>query len=366
MQSPFEQIEILIDQMQDLTGKQRLPVLEEIIRLADVNSIEDLQYRARINYVYEAYEAGAADKMLVALSWCFSAIDKNPQAHDVGALIDSSMYALQYMASFVNFSRKQIEDLVDSIQRHVESSGIGRRSFHTSHCYLRFWMGDLETAKQEYTQAQLLPLDDVDHNWWDILTVDLQLHLGNDAKAIELAESVIESPDASSVADQWIQAIIFLPLLKQGRAGDAAKVQQRAFRYFANNDRNPDLLGKHISYMSVLGKFEKAFAIFERHLGSALKIAMERGKVEFYLSAWYMLQSYLRSIPGPDATISFQLPNKFPAFESTGKYSAQQLSQWFESATRELVARFDSRNGNDHFEFIMNQVLELQKLETHK
>ena len=193
--------------------------------------------------------------------------------------------------------------------------------------------------------------------------MDLQLHLGNEPKAIELAEKTIQNQNPVEVSDQWIQAIIFLPLFKAGRLEDAAAVQKSAFRKFGTSDRNPDLIGKHISYLSVTGQFDKAFAVFERHLKSAIDIAMERGKVEFLIAARYMCESYLRSLQEPDAVVSFELPPQYEKFEPTGKYSIQKLSHWFALHAKQLVDAFNSRNGNEHFSFIMNQTMELERFE---
>ena len=48
-------------------------------------------------------------------------------------------------------------------------------------------------------------------------------------------------------------------------------------------------------------------------------------------------------------TISLRLPPAVPVHEPAGRYAPAALRDWVRAEAAELAAKFDARNGNDHF-----------------
>ena len=60
-------------------------------------------------------------------------------------------------------------------------------------------------------------------------------------------------------------------------------------------------------------------------------------------------------------TVSLRLPKAFPLYQAQGTYEARELHGWVETEAREIAARFDTRNGTDRFQKLLERTRELSK-----
>ena len=86
--------------------------------------------------------------------------------------------------------------------------------------------------------------------------------------------------------------------------------------------------------------------LFEKHLPWALEKVKLSEQYYFYLATRLL---FLRLRASGQERVKLRLLTTLPCFEETGAYEVVKLFDWFDGTCRELAAKFDARNGNDHY-----------------
>lgn len=68
-------------------GKQKLAVLEEAVRIADLYMSREDAYYARMSYSEAALQSGYTDRFIVSFAWCLAQFEKDPRSFSSHQLI---------------------------------------------------------------------------------------------------------------------------------------------------------------------------------------------------------------------------------------------------------------------------------------
>ena len=171
-------------------GPARTAVVNQCVRLADLTQDQITQFQCRAIYIDSAFESGEADEMLVALSWCMGVYDKDPETFDSAfqvpnLIIDLMSRALGYITDFPSISRKKVEAMLDDFERRHQESGLGLRTVYLERTRNRFWMGDLESSKENYEKFMSCSQES---GWGDvserIFRTDFHVRVRDDVAAV--------------------------------------------------------------------------------------------------------------------------------------------------------------------------------------
>src|ERR1044071_1376222 len=88
--------------------KRKTELLEEAVREADADNLDDLAYDARMKLLPAANWSGDVDKMLVAFAWCVAKFDEDPTKHSVHSILWYSKWAALEAPRFPSVSRARI------------------------------------------------------------------------------------------------------------------------------------------------------------------------------------------------------------------------------------------------------------------
>ncbi|KPA27209.1 Uncharacterized protein AMR48_2051 [Leptospira interrogans] len=85
----------------------KCPLLEEIIRLADLRKNKELGFEARLVLVEAGIFSGAIDKALVSFSWCLSQVDQNPEQFNEEDLLWKYKWIVENLPVFPKSKRNR-------------------------------------------------------------------------------------------------------------------------------------------------------------------------------------------------------------------------------------------------------------------
>ena len=130
-----------------------------------------------------------------------------------------------------------------------------------------------------------------------------------------------------------------------GQYEEADAFQRRGYPLIRNNREFFQHIGLQMAYLAHRGRLAPAVRMIERHLPWTLSGYELYSRFFFYLGAARVLGDLADS----KSTQKLNLPQEFPAFESSGIYDVAALKGWFEAERDAIATRFDRRNGNTFF-----------------
>lgn len=121
---------------------------------------------------------------------CMGVYDKDPETFDSAfqvpnLIIDLMSRALGYITDFPSISRKKVEAMLDDFERRHQESGLGLRTVYLERTRNRFWMGDLESSKENYEKFMSCSQES---GWGDvserIFRTDFHVRVRDDVAAV--------------------------------------------------------------------------------------------------------------------------------------------------------------------------------------
>ena len=149
----WDELEALMEEAEGLPyGPTRTALVEEAVRVADVLGDEDAKYHVRMELVSSASFGGAAERALVAFTWCLKQFDEDPDAYDEYDLLWAFKWILGSLPDFANVPRSKIESVQDDFESRLKQFGYGLAPLYKLKCRIAMDMGDIEATKYWYDE----------------------------------------------------------------------------------------------------------------------------------------------------------------------------------------------------------------------
>jgi hypothetical protein len=343
------QIEELTDQAYALPdGPSKLALLEEAVRLADMHQDVGLGDELRSDLVRTATFSGYPEKALVAFSWRLAQADRDPETFAEEDLLWEYKWITDSLPGFPQITRKQIEDMLDDMERRYQRTGASLRAVHKLRSQIAMAMCEPADARRYYRLWEKTPRDwnsdcaacEQNHR------VRFQLFVGKKEKALEMAEPILRGSMRCAEIPHATYALVLMPLLQLGQVEKAVDYHHKGYRLISNNRKFLDEAGDHLRFLALTDNLAPAIKLFEKHLEWALESLDLYWRWKFYLAALFLMS---RLAEARQESLKLRLPKAAPCYQEEGRYQLAELTAWLESECRELATRFDARNGNDGF-----------------
>ena len=330
-------------------GPEKISMLEEAVRHADSAGDLRLQYSAREDLVEAAYFGGAPDKAVVAYTWCLAQFDRNPGEFDEWRLLWRYKWMINVIPDFPQIPREQIYEMLEDMERRFRRGGYGLRSIYQYRYRIARLMGEREEAVKNYHRAQREHADAVSD--CQACRIDEQssfhIYTGDDERALEVAQPLVNYRHFCRTVPERTFARLLLPLLRLGRAKDAADFHRQGYRLSeARTHGSIEYVSDHVVYLALASRARRAVELLGKHYRWSETNHNPHERFMFYRAAWLALDV----LAGEGArTVALRLSPTFPLYEEGGLCETARLRDWFGARVKELARRFDERNGNDHF-----------------
>ncbi|MDB2686134.1 hypothetical protein N9Y42_02885 [Mariniblastus sp.] len=339
------EIERLYDQSLQTSGRERISLLEEIVRLADSNNDVPVGYAARQEMIREANSGGFPEKALVAFSWCIAQMDKDPELDDWYHVIWQYKVIQEWVPVFARVSRTQITSMHDDMAKRLQFIGESERTAH----YYRSWnfmrMGDYEKAHEyqvTYMKMKRGGLSDCLACEQD-RQVELLTRMQRDQEALKLAKPIIKGKSSCGEVPEFTNAHICKSYLRLGKTKYAEKLFPKAYSSVKTENKYLGTIGDLMLVPLHQRDFDTAFGIVKRHLNWAAESAADELRFRFYCSCSILMELLANDY----RQIKLRIPQQLSCCNETGQYTTSELAGWFENETRQLADLFNQRNGND-------------------
>ena len=352
-----DEIDRLYSQSLEVSGRERISILEEIIRLADSNNDIEVGYGARLQLIRDANSCGYPEKALVAFSWCIAQMDKDPELADWGYIIWQYKVIQEWVPVFARVSRSQITSMHDDMAKRLQFIGESERTAH----YYRSWnfmrMGDYEKAYEYQTTYMKMKRSGMS----DCLAceqdrqVELLSRMHRDKEALKLAKPIIKGKSSCGEVPEFTNAHICKSYLRLGQIKYAVKLFPKAYNSVKTENKYLGTIGDLMLVPLHQRDFDTAFSVAKRHLSWAAESAADELRFRFYSSCSILFELLANDRP----EIKLRVPPELSCCNETGLYATSDLASWFTNETQHLAELFNQRNGNDCYTEIIADNREL-------
>ena len=354
------EIERLYNQSLEVSGRERISLLEEIIRLADSNNDVRIGYGARQELIENANSGGFPEKALVAFSWCIAQMDKDPELDDWHRVIWQYKVIQEWVPVFARISRSQITGMHEDMAKRLQTLGQSERTAH----YYRSWnfmrMGDYEKAHQYQVTYMKMKRDAMS----DCLAceqdrqVELLTRMHRDKEALKLAKPIIKGKSSCSEVPEFTNAHICKSYLRLGKTKYADKLFPKAYSSVKAENKYLGTIGDLMLVPLRQRDFNTAYAIVKRHLSWAAESAADELLFRFYSSCGM----FFELLASNHSKVKLRVPKQLGCHNETGQYVTTELVDWFHSEAQQLAELFNQRNGNDCYTKIIADNRKLAEL----
>lgn len=340
-----QNIEELLAQAEQLpNGSDKIALLEEAIRIADMQQDREQSYQIRIKLLDTAYYSGRPDKSIASFAWCLAQYDQNPEMYDEHQLMWKYKFIVGEIDSFPQIQKSQITEMLEDLHRRYTSLGYSSRVYYQLMQGIAARSGDFTLEAEAFKKWQEQPRDSMcscptcelsrQVNYW--------LLEGEFSQAYPLAQPILNRELSCGRTLESTYASFLIPLLEEKRYQEAEEFYQRG--YPPIKDKPGFLFEKddYLRYLMVVDQKE-AVRCMERHLPVAIRLKVPFKKYLFYMTYHILLEM----LPDPD---SVRFPEGF-------------TRQHLERELYEIARQFDLRNQNNYYtKWMADERERMQKL----
>ncbi len=313
-----------------------------------------------------AYQQGNEEwKALAPTAWLITKFDENPSAFAADQIKSLAwLYKIAASATGRNpaVSKEQALELSEGFGTFIQDQGYSMHAVHGVRFTLALRMGDPVAAHEELVKWRATPRDEVS----DCLQCDPERQITEAVvakdweRAVATAVPLLDIREGCRNQPAGVQALSMIPLLMSGRPEAAWECHVRSYRQHRRNAEYMDLLGQHMEFLVLSGRWQRALDIlrdsialtsraesaallFDYLKGAALaaREAVDRDLGKHAFRALCTGQSQWHQ--GPRLDVNTPLEDV-----------ASELKEWLFS----IAALFDARNGNDFYTSCAGEVLE--------
>jgi hypothetical protein len=330
------------------SGLLKVNLLEQAVELADAHQLVELGFAVRKELINAAYFSDVPQKALPAFSWRLAQSDRDPESFPEEDLLWEYKWIIVSTAGLPQIPRAQVEELVADATRRYQRAGFGLRALLRVRCYLAMYAGELDVLAELFSQWMRAPHDGMseDSDCERHFTVEALTYLTRDEKVLEVVRPIRQGTLRWAGIRPSTMSYALAALMHLGHWEEAMATHRRAYPLISTNRYYIEGMSHHLRLLAVTDNLARGLEIFEKHLSWAVQSTDLRTRFLYYLASRFLLE---RAGHAGRATLSLRLPRGFPAYREDGRYETAGLAGWFDSACRELAARFDARNGTSGF-----------------
>lgn len=345
------QIDGLVDRAEQAEGREKVALLDEAVRLADLR--QDVE---RATYLREAlFEAanddGQFERALAEFNTMIAAADKHADTFG-GEIMPRLLWLYKWVADDVadypSVSREQVETFFREMERRYEREGLSMRAVYGLRASAAVEMGDAARATEYLAKWQAAEEDGSEDCPACELnnTVRFALKLGDPATAIARAAPLLAGEMRCAEVPGITHASLLVPMLTLGRADAAARGHRASFRQMRESRKFLGYLAEHLKYLALVNDFTRAVKLLESRLAWALETRNGENRFHFFCAARLLLA---RLAAQGRATAKLLLPPAFPHARDDGAYATAALADQFLAMAQDVADQFDRRNGTDRY-----------------
>lgn len=331
---------------------ERVSIVEKAMALADFHQDEDLQFKARLQYIREVQEAGGyPEKYMAVFPWLLAYIDKNDDIWQSYHVLWYYKWVTGCMTSFPSISKTQIVNALEDLKNRYRKVTGSDLVYHDCCRSIFGDLGDWEEAKKHNEAIEKLHSRELLRDCKACVVnseVTYQVGIGEIAKALEMAIPILNG-DLSCRSVPHTTYRRFIPeLVLLNKQEEAMEMATKLLDLIDPTDRDDFAKGYTLlGFMGITGNFTKGIAFFEEHFANAWAVRSKWSKFHFYLHARLFFSQMKQK--AENESISLKLPAKHPLFQAENNYTFERLLAWFDKEIAEIEGAFNARNGNDYF-----------------
>ncbi|HOQ36363.1 MAG TPA: hypothetical protein PK033_02400 [Acetivibrio sp.] len=355
MDGKLEKLLSEIDLMPD--GKAKLLMLEEAARIADSQNDLKAGFDIREEIVHQGVFYGHHLNAIIAFSWRLAQCEKNPHLFDISDLLWEYKWIVEEIYKFPDVPSEKIEQLFEDMKDKYNREGASLRPYYCIKCKYLYSSGFKERAEELYFKWINSPRD----GYSDCRACDIDnqvlylLYIKDYEKAFEMAQPILSGRLKCAEIPHLTYAELLLPSLETGRLNDAQIFHEKGYKLIYKNKDFLESMSKHLLYLTVVD-VNKAVNIFEKHFQWAFETHTIFFKFEFYLASWVMFTK-LKKLGKEQLKIHLQKDCNI--IEKYKLNTIDDIIAWFEKETTDMANKFNLRNGNDHFNGVIQERLKL-------
>jgi hypothetical protein len=345
---PSERVRLLCSEASRMTdGPQKVEILEEAVRIADLHQDLELSYDARQALIEGAMFSGFPDRMLVAYAWCLAQFDRDPERFDAHHIHWCYKWVLSVLDLFPGVSRAKIEATFEDAFRRFRERGYSPRPVHEYRALTAAAMGDDALAREHYKKWNDAPRDYLaDCAACDAGNrIEFLVDQDRDEEAVQTARPLVLR--RLSCHEQPHRAFCYLPLplLRLGQAAEGIPLYLHAVRKAGTNPNMLNAVSRLLDFAVLTENLTRAVRLAEKHVRNAFESPVPRFRWEFLLSLRLLFARLAETRP---KGLKFRLPKGHPLARPDALPPAELLA-WCDGELDGLARAFDARNGNDAF-----------------
>lgn len=336
----------LLQQAQQLPhGPEKVALLSEAARQADVLRDTDLAYRIRDDLIDAASHAGDAPTMITAFAWCLQHADRDEEGFRAYSLLWRYKWVLGGAMSLPAIPLARIEALVRDYEERLERGGHSKRPAARYRLLLALHVENDEAVRDAYAAWRALKPGWLDCQACERQTlVQYHLHTGAPGRALQAARPLLEGRFGCNRVPGVTLGALLLPLLQLGRAEEADAHHARGYALVRGTDDMLSTHADHLTYLALRGRTDDARRVYRRHLPYALRTREPDEALDYHTAAAVLF----RMLEGTGKTrVRAALPEHAAPRRADGSYAAHDLRAYHEAEAYRIARLFDTRNGTD-------------------
>jgi hypothetical protein len=327
----------------------RVPILEEVIRLADLARDIGFGFQSREELMSSALFSGQIEKTLAAFAWCLAHCDGDPERFPETRMLWQYKWVAGHLADYPEISRSRIPKTLDDLGVRFRRNSWGQRGPLHTRLICALDMGDGDLAHSTYHEWLHMPRGQGDNCAACEQDQKVRFHLfcGDDSAAFRHAEPILEGKLRCAEVPKRTLCRLLLPYFFADRIGDAVAAYRRTRSQLKPSESYITDCVAHIQFLALGGNERLAIRLFERSLPKVLSSYNLLDLMKYYLSVRLLMTVLIQSASRTRQRL--RIPSHAPFFEPGGVYELEKVCSWFESEATNLALQFDQRNGNSYY-----------------
>ena len=353
--------ELLEESLRFGDGEERIEVCESAVREADLGGDLQTQYLAREHCVRAYVFGGAPEKALVGFSWLLAQFDNNPGEFSEWGILWKYKWMMGLICDFPQVPKARIYEMLDDLEARALRAGYGLHAVYNHRYRIEKFWDNKDRAREYFQRMTELPVDDLSNCSACLRDeyVGFAIYFDLDARALELAQPLLDGEDKCGTVPHRTYANLLLPTVRLGRQAEGLSYHRAGYRLIKNNRSFADRISQHLVFLTLTENLDHAVALFEKHYPWTEQNRNGFDLFHFYRAAWLLFDLMF----GRGKTVlHLNLHGSFSQYAEDGNCRTDRLADLFKQQADTLAQQFDLRNETDFFSRTMAETPALKDL----
>ncbi|MFF4318571.1 hypothetical protein [Streptomyces sp. NPDC001568] len=321
-------------------GAARNAQAEALTAAAEAAGDSDVFRQALVTQI-DAYEySSERSRMVVPFARLLQEYDRDPGAFDASdahALFWRFKWVSGQIISTPDVPITAITGYLEDMEKRYRIAGYGERAVRQSEYFLADAIGDDERAERAMARWRAADRDAMSdcHACETNSQGSYWAGKGEDAKAIEVWEPVLDGGQTCMEEPHRVLARSLRPLLRLGRADDARAHHLRGYRMARGKEGLLRAIGQHIEFCALTGNEARGVEILAEHGAHLRPLADVQTQMDLYGGVLVLLRRLSELGHGADPTVPF----------GGAARTVDELHAILRAEALHIAERFDVRNG---------------------